>query len=456
MPTYPICHAVMNSHLEVLRGHPDGNVDAQGYLQWLTRKINPSGSENSIDAVRKWFRGDSRPYNNKLPRLYHAFGLKPGDPLQRHLMWELQICTASPQVNVNWYSAEIDAARLSLLQNHSAFVAQYVGSLPQAAQRAGAAPADDTAPTCVAEPPSQPQAPAAPKAQQALSEKLLLDAHATELLHALYKWLDPNRRPATVSDVRLLIDDLRARCQGHSKAAMQAVVGAVKDLHVRGTPLSRAALEHTCRTATQLFVLFLAEFAAQPARDRSGRRVEGKLAFAQTDNPLAAAVLAECHHLAGELRFVYLGGGRVDLQHYLRADDPGISPGFGLQACKADLEARIARELSGGPMPPHEVPLTRPSWTDAKLAGLVENMADFRGVHFRFLVDLSAQAGSARLSIARELNRDIGLAVVAYGDDAEPLPDLVHCGSLRPGSGDVDSLLVMLLDELHVLHSRQS
>jgi hypothetical protein len=452
MPTYPVLHAVMNSHLVACRGHPQGAVDANGYLSWLAGEVNPRGSENRIDAVRKWFRGASRPYANKLPRLYRALRLIASpdagpDPnlsesQRQHLMWELQLCVVSPDVTVSWYSAEFDAQRLQLRTN-PAFrdhVAPYIPARvdppanPQAAVQANAQalPAE---------------AVDAPRAQKERAERLLSHPQARELLEALRRQHDAGAAP----NARSLIDSLRSRTRG--KAAMKAVVAAVKDLHQTGVSLTPAALDRTCRAATQLFVLFLGDFAAQPTGDSDGASVAGRLAFVRTDNPLAAALLAECNHLAGELRFVYLAGrpdgALVGLPYYLCADDPGISPGFGVQAHKADLAARICRELPRT-APGNEVP----NWNDGTLAGLVENLADLDDVHFRFLVDLSIPSGATRLDVARQLNRDIGIAVVAYGDEPARLPDLVHCGSVRPESGYIDTLLVMLLSALHVLRSR--
>jgi hypothetical protein len=178
---------------------------------------------------------------------------------------------------------------------------------------------------------------------------------------------------------------------------------------------------------------------------------------------LAAALLAEFKHLGGELQFVYPSrqpnGSLLDLNHYMTAGDPGISPGFDVPAFKGDLETRAMKVLqmaSGSPTDGSgNVVLARPSLSDPQLAGLIEQLADYEQVYFRFLVEVPQEGNATRLAIAHQLNRDIGLAVVAYGSTSEATAEMFDCGGLRPGTGEIDTHLVMLFAALQDLRGQR-
>ena len=473
---FRLCKAVMDRHLQERRGFPaaagasvggpqNEAIGVQRYQRWLADLVNP-GSENNLDAIRKWFNGSSRPPPNKLPDLYRAFKLDPAstDPEDRHLMWELQVITSRvSMVEKTWYSPSIDARRLRLKEHFGGELAPHMASEDELRLAHRLAADHDTLAASVNQTGTAAAQTSALSAQWKRSIKLLADARASDLLKALNRQtlpaaagpgITPTGRDSTRT-AELLLQDLRGAALSNDKAAMQAVVRAVQDLRHNGPSLDVASQEHTCRAATQVFMLFLHDYAAQPVSGNAAVSCPGRLAFARTDNPLAAALLAECGHLGGEIRFVYpatVPDGRLfAMEHVLAPDDPGVLPGFDAQSHKGDLETRIKRELSGVTALPDGVPLIRPQWSDEKLRGFIDDMAGFHDKHFRFLVDVSHADGDQRLEVARQLHDQIGLAVVAYGNAELPPSELAHCGSVRPGAGSIDSLLVMLLSALHQL-----
>jgi hypothetical protein len=478
---YPLCAAVMNKHLETRRGHPQSDPvnnlpRVPVYKQWLADKVNPHAvaTVNNIEAVQKWFNGSSRFKGNVLDALFSALGLDKysADPEQRHLMWELRVCAYRPgEINKAWYSAEIDAQRLNLKLNFASEVASHIAD-PETVAAFAVLHHADVQPAVGQSPYGDVPLPddAVWLAQHRRAVELLVAADATDLRHALGQQAEPNadvawpRSPGLGKRVEAedLVQRFRQATQSQPKAAMKAVVDAVKLVKKSGPSLTADQLSHVCRSATQLFLLFLAEFVVMRDGASPVPTAHTALAFSKTANPLAAALLAEFRYLGGELQFVYPSrrpnGSLLELNHYMTSDDHGISPGFDVPAFKGDFETRALKELrkaSGESIDAQSnMVLVRPSLSDAQLAGLVEQLADYEAVHFRFLVDLSKDGSETRLGIALQLNSEIGLPVVAFGAAAAARPGMFDCGSLRPGAGEVDAHLVMLLAALHDLRGQ--
>jgi hypothetical protein len=219
----------------------------------MADRVNPNAVKdfNNIAAVQKWFQGNARMKGDTLDDLFGALGLdkNSADPEQRHLIWELQVCAyrlGPSRIEKTWYSADFDKRRLKLRERFASQVEPFIADQAPVTGPMKVQPQDALAAASELLASNAPPADSSSSKQLRRTIDLLAHADATDLRHTLRRQAMPDEvakwpdvpSPGKRADVERLVQHLREATNAQPKAAMKAVVDAVKLVKKSGPSLS--------------------------------------------------------------------------------------------------------------------------------------------------------------------------------------------------------------------------